>query len=1025
MRKMVPIVFLLIAFSSLFCEFVSQEDAQRISTIWFSNRSGETEPVIGETFSVPGEEHPAFYVFNYEPDGFVIVSADDATYPILGYSMETAAPAADDHPAVRWMHDNFVNQIEVVRSSDLGNTLTRPIWNLILARDFASFGFTRDVSPLITSNWDQDYPFNGDCPNDSNGPGGHAYAGCGATAMGQIMNFWEHPAQGTGAHSYVHPDYGTISANFGETTYNWGSMPNSIYSYDGDIAELLYHCGVSSNMDYGPDGSGSNSVDTQYAFATYFGYQNTIQLLYKEDYTDSVWNTLIINQLEVGKPLFYAGYGEYGHAFVLDGYEGTAHFHFNWGWSGSYNGYFYLNNLNPGYYNFTSNQQALVNIVPAEGPGDGDPPTNLTATIENDEDIRLNWLAPTGEPAELRWDDGVNYNGIGSNSATTFDVAIRFDTDDLAGYNGLTLTEVSFYPRYEDCEYTVKVWAGGSVSGSSANEGELLTEQYVDNLLVNTWNTAVLDYPVQIDASEELWIGYEADTQGDHPAGCSQGPAVAWKGDLIKMGSWASLSTEYPNLDYNWNIVGYATSGRESERIELAQGSARNERDLTGYKVYRDGNMVHEITDINTLTWTDENLEEGVYTYWVTAVYNSTEESNPSNSVIAEIEGDYPAPENLFFAVNGDDILFQWSAPGVDDPVYEFIEEGFEDTQFIEDWYWLDVDGDSYYWEIAPYGFTPNSGDFCMASASFINEVGPLTPDNWLITPAVNLYQNAFMAFYVSPQDEEWVGEHFEVWLSTSGVNPLNFTDLLYEETITDNDWYQVYLDLGDYAGETVHIAFVHNEVTDMYWLKLDDVFICSPVRNINGDAVQSMRESRKNDGVPHISAAIPSAPLHRDRPELTGYNMYRDYVVIGSTDADETYYEDADIPNGLHVYYVTAVYEGGHESGPSNSVDIEWGAADEIPEITNSLRGNYPNPFNPTTRISFSIAQTVQVKLDVFNLKGQLVKTLVREKLDSGNHSVQWNGDDNSGKAVGSGIYFYRLQAGNFTQTQKMVLIK
>jgi hypothetical protein len=91
------------------------------------------------------------------------------------------------------------------------------------------------------------------------------------------------------------------------------------------------------------------------------------------------------------------------------------------------------------------------------------------------------------------------------------------------------------------------------------------------------------------------------------------------------------------------------------------------------------------------------------------------------------------------------------------------------------------------------------------------------------------------------------------------------------------------------------------------------------------------------------------------------------------------------------------------------------------------SLNSNYPNPFNPETSISFTVGseQHQQVDIEIFNIKGQKVRTLVSEVYEVGEHSVVWNGTDDNGRSVASGIYFYRMTAGDFTATRKMILMK
>jgi hypothetical protein len=176
------------------------------------------------------------------------------------------------------------------------------------------------------------------------------------------MKYWAHPAQGEGSHSYTHPDYGYQYANFGATTYNWASMPNS--SGESDIAELLYHLGVSVEMDYSPDGSGAYTSDCVYALENYFDYNTAASYIQKSYYSNITWENMMRGQLDDGQPMTYRGSGTGGHAFVLDGYQGSNYFHFNWGWSGYYNGYFYLNDLTPGSYSFTSSQAAIINVYP-------------------------------------------------------------------------------------------------------------------------------------------------------------------------------------------------------------------------------------------------------------------------------------------------------------------------------------------------------------------------------------------------------------------------------------------------------------------------------------------------------------------------------------------------------------------------------------------------------------------------------------------------------------------------------------
>jgi carboxypeptidase family protein/type IX secretion system substrate protein len=160
---------------------------------------------------------------------------------------------------------------------------------------------------------------------------------------------------------------------------------------------------------------------------------------------------------------------------------------------------------------------------------------------------------------------------------------------------------------------------------------------------------------------------------------------------------------------------------------------------------------------------------------------------------------------------------------------------------------------------------------------------------------------------------------------------------------------------------------------------------------------------------------------------ELTGYNVYRDDEVIGSPTS--TFFLDAAVPGGLHEYYVTAVYsDPTGESGPSNVivVEVEEDDADDpvIPVVT-ELTGNYPNPFNPSTTISFAISEAGQVNVEIYNIRGEKVKTLIDGFMEANFYTEEWDGSDDNLNSVSSGVYFYKMKAGRYTSTKKMILMK
>ncbi len=319
--------------------------------------------------------------------------------------------------------DNCFDQILYVRENTLpADELIESTWNSLLVSDPVSKDFD-NVDPLLSTLWDQGTYYNQLCPADPGGPGGHVWAGCVATAMAQVMKFHDHPLQGSGSHSYNCPGYGTQSANFGTTTYQWTSMPNQVNSNNTAVATLLYHLGVSVDMQYSPNGSGAFSSDARNALVEYFGYSPNAQLLPKSSFPIETFIYKLKNELNLSRPVYDSGSGSGGgHAFVCDGYQGNDFFHFNWGWSGYANGYFYLNNLNPGGFQFNQGQSALFYLYP-EGTATLAGPLNFTAEVVG-EDVHLAWDAPSGK-------DLTGYNVYRNNLLIEYTSATEYTDEGL------------------------------------------------------------------------------------------------------------------------------------------------------------------------------------------------------------------------------------------------------------------------------------------------------------------------------------------------------------------------------------------------------------------------------------------------------------------------------------------------------------------------------------------------------------------------------------------------------------------
>lgn len=312
-----------------------------------------------------------FYVFNDEGgNGFVIVSADDRAIPILGY-FENGSVIIDNLPVnfVEWL-SGYESEIEWAKQNIFeANEETTELWRQMMDNAYEPVRSDRAVSPLLHTEWDQGAPYNYFCPYNSL-LGITCPTGCQATAMAQVMKKWEWPTRGYSSHSYDCSFYGTQTANFSNTNYGWFDMPNTTPPSDNlSIALLMYHCGVSMDMDYGYNASSATLLDCANALKNYFRYSTSVCCVVKENYSDFQWQTLLKTELDNDRPIIYRGQGSNGgHAFVCDGYSGN-YFHFNWGWSGQDDGYFLLSSLTTSIGDYSSAQAAIIGIEPNSSYG--------------------------------------------------------------------------------------------------------------------------------------------------------------------------------------------------------------------------------------------------------------------------------------------------------------------------------------------------------------------------------------------------------------------------------------------------------------------------------------------------------------------------------------------------------------------------------------------------------------------------------------------------------------------------------
>jgi len=340
--KKLLITFILISCTLiLFSKDINRATAEKVAVNFFYESSNIFNTAVKyHNLSIMDitKVDDAYYVVNLE-NGWVLIAADDAMVPVLGYNYRGKFVSKDQQADnVKSFLQHFVDQINFIRENNIesDNEVTDQ-WNHYLNSDSVSLlaykGNRDQVEPLLTNIWDQIYPYNILCPEDAAGSGGHVVVGCVATAMAQIMHYWRYPLQGSGSHSYYIYPYGTQTVNYGETYYDFNAMQDEIdYGNPWEIAKISYHAAVSVDMDFGPDGSGASAYDVPYALETYFNYDNSCQYVQRSSYDFAVWQNMMQEELDNLCPINYIGTRpDVGHSFVCDGYEGDNYYHFNFG----------------------------------------------------------------------------------------------------------------------------------------------------------------------------------------------------------------------------------------------------------------------------------------------------------------------------------------------------------------------------------------------------------------------------------------------------------------------------------------------------------------------------------------------------------------------------------------------------------------------------------------------------------------------------------------------------------------------
>ena len=360
MKRLLHIQFLLVlllalGYSPLQAKRITQWQAQQQAYSFWGKQMPQKAKAKSRT-ATTASPSDAYYVFNNDAGGFVIIAGDDAVTPVLGYTSTGSFDAENLPDGLKDLLKSYERQIAALGDNYVANqTATRA-------------AFTGEKL-LNTAKWNQNEPFNKYTPN--NYP-----TGCVATAGAIVMKHHGYPAKGTGSHSYTWNGK-TLTANF-ELGYDWANMPakydvTTAAAFDG-VARLMADLGVAVEMQYAKGGSGATMEDLVTALQKYFGYSKYARLLAIADLGAEVWNDRLRAEIDADRPILYSAVdsNKGGHSFVIDGYKDES-FSVNWGWGGYCDGFYRIGALNPetggkplgDQYNLS--QSAVFSLQPSDG----------------------------------------------------------------------------------------------------------------------------------------------------------------------------------------------------------------------------------------------------------------------------------------------------------------------------------------------------------------------------------------------------------------------------------------------------------------------------------------------------------------------------------------------------------------------------------------------------------------------------------------------------------------------------------
>ncbi|MDD5530649.1 MAG: C10 family peptidase [bacterium] len=1067
MRKFLISLVVLFSGNFLFASPVSIQTAEKVAKNWYYDKGNITKSEISVTnnFVESNAKGNVFYIFNFNPGGFVIVSAEDATVPVLGYSFE-GQYTTNNHPIQfdEWMN-NYKEQIIYARehitkaprqNADQWNKLT------IEPQYFVKGSKGKAVSPFITTTWAQEnisastpVIYNTQCPTIGST---RCLVGCAAVSMGQIMKYYNHPTTGTGSHSYSDPGCGqTVSADFGATTYDWTNMPNSLTSstttQKNAVGTLLFHCGVAVDMKYGTTASGATVPSPVYALKTYFSYNENLGIIYKSDYVDTAWARIMRTELDNGRPVLYSGQGTGGHAFVMDGYSTNTYFHFNWGWEGYENGYFYLTDLTPASYNFNTYQGAIIGIKPAV------PTPDIAISPDT---LRFTWtgsknsiLSPStkGITDTLYYDNGTPGAALGVSA--NWGMATRFTPEAYP----CTLKSILWFPRKADTSCEVHIWDASGTGGTPVNN--LTTAFTYTPTDSNVWNKKNLPTPVAIDGGD-FWVGWMQRT-GNVFWNAINFPAVAGR-SYYYSGTWRPIDVAQFGTTADLMIRAIVTSG-SYDTIRTLIVSNPGTATLNVTSITGSDSWITSITPTSfsvnakgtqnvTVKVTKGSLSSGYHSGHLTITSNDPDES-PLNVPIKF----YVPSMTPDITVTPDTLRFTWDDSGKKALLSSCPpKEAYADNKSVLTKNNACLSNRNKNKKLAPLMVVEQTeqSPLTFLSSGPKTILDTLIYDSGALNATMSWEAGTRMACRMSPTGPckimavqifcgqaqsykvglyNWTsGAPGSQLLETGTVSSTGLgwktTDVSSSNINVTGDFVASFNMLDGTANLGIDTLSCNGRGWDCYlstWGPQVNVtyFIRTIVSYSGGSSTHDTLATMtvRNDGGGDLNVTN----ITKGQTWITSVSPTSFTVPGGGSQNVTVIVNKTGLGNGTHIGTLTIASNDPDEAScvePVKFVVAHLGV-EENQTFSFNLSQNYPNPANSETQIEYALPNTTRVTLKIYDATGRPVRTLIQEEQTAGKYKTFWNGRDDKGNKLGNGIYFYRLETNKSITTKKLTLLK